>query len=93
MTLSWAPIPTGFANQQLARNLARTTVESRENTVKAGGCHPCPARQAPAAFLRRHTAELATHRGCQEDYVAARLANITAAALRARAVGGGVLVW
>ena len=25
----------GFANQQLARNLARTTVESRENTVKA----------------------------------------------------------
>jgi integrase/recombinase XerC len=26
---------TGFANQQLARNLARTTVESRERTVKA----------------------------------------------------------
>jgi integrase/recombinase XerC len=26
---------TGFANQQLARNLARTTVEGRENTVKA----------------------------------------------------------
>lgn len=25
----------GFANQQLARNLARTTVEGRENTVKA----------------------------------------------------------
>jgi hypothetical protein len=26
---------TGFANQQLARNLARTTVEGRENTVRA----------------------------------------------------------
>ncbi|WP_405612402.1 tyrosine-type recombinase/integrase [Streptomyces sp. NBC_01508] len=26
---------TGFANQQLARNLAQTTVEGRENTVKA----------------------------------------------------------
>ncbi|HUH70118.1 MAG TPA: site-specific integrase, partial [Mycobacterium sp.] len=25
----------GFANQQLARNLARTTVEGRENAVKA----------------------------------------------------------
>jgi len=25
----------GFANQQLARNLARTTVEGRENTVRA----------------------------------------------------------
>lgn len=25
----------GFANQQLARNLARTTVEGRENTIKA----------------------------------------------------------
>jgi len=26
---------SGFANRQLARNLARTTVEGRENTVKA----------------------------------------------------------
>lgn len=26
---------TGFANQQLARNPARTTVEGRENMVKA----------------------------------------------------------
>jgi hypothetical protein len=26
---------TGFANQQLARNLARSTVEGRENTVRA----------------------------------------------------------
>lgn len=26
---------TGFANHRLARNLARTTVEGRENTVKA----------------------------------------------------------
>lgn len=25
----------GFANQQLARNLARTTVDGRENTVRA----------------------------------------------------------
>ncbi|MFF9573090.1 hypothetical protein [Streptomyces sp. NPDC014685] len=30
---------TGFANQQLARNLARTTVEGRENTVKAFAAH------------------------------------------------------
>src|SRR6266567_2489454 len=28
---------TGFANQQLARNLARSTVEGRENTVRAFG--------------------------------------------------------
>ncbi|MCX4597769.1 hypothetical protein OG819_52010 [Streptomyces sp. NBC_01549] len=31
----FAAMLTGFANQQLARNLARTTVEGRENTVKA----------------------------------------------------------
>lgn len=30
---------TGFANQQPARNLARTTVEGRENTVKAFAAH------------------------------------------------------
>ncbi|MEU9338898.1 tyrosine-type recombinase/integrase [Streptomyces sp. NPDC048290] len=30
-----AAMLTGFANQHLARNLARTTVEGRENTVKA----------------------------------------------------------
>jgi hypothetical protein len=28
-------MPAGFANQQLARNLARSTVEGRENTVRA----------------------------------------------------------
>ncbi|GAA3194991.1 hypothetical protein GCM10010468_04990 [Actinocorallia longicatena] len=31
----FAAMLEGFANQQLARNLARTTVEGRENTVKA----------------------------------------------------------
>ncbi|WP_246203486.1 hypothetical protein [Streptomyces tailanensis] len=31
----FAAMLTGFANQQLARSLARTTVEGRENTVKA----------------------------------------------------------
>ncbi|MFE1781733.1 hypothetical protein ACFW9F_03845 [Streptomyces sp. NPDC059506] len=31
----FAAMLTGFANQQLSRNLARTTVEGRENTVKA----------------------------------------------------------
>jgi integrase/recombinase XerC len=31
----FAAMLTGFANQQLARNLARTTVEGRENMVKA----------------------------------------------------------
>lgn len=31
----FAAMLEGFANQQLARNLARTTIEGRENTVKA----------------------------------------------------------
>jgi hypothetical protein len=31
----FAAMLTGFANQQLARNLARTTVEGREGTIKA----------------------------------------------------------
>ena len=31
----FAAMLTGFANQQLARNLARTTVEGRESTIKA----------------------------------------------------------
>lgn len=48
---------------------------------------------AECRLLRGHTAELAAHSGYREDYVAARLANITRAALRARSVGGGVLVW
>ncbi|GGV93379.1 hypothetical protein GCM10015535_56260 [Streptomyces gelaticus] len=48
---------------------------------------------AECQLLRGHTAELAAHSGYREDYVAARLVNITRAALRARSVGGGVLVW
>ncbi|MGW1410798.1 hypothetical protein [Streptomyces sp. NPDC002403] len=48
---------------------------------------------AECELLRGHTAELGAHSGYREDYVAARLANITRAALRARSVGGGVLVW
>ncbi|MEU3220381.1 hypothetical protein [Streptomyces sp. NPDC006971] len=45
------------------------------------------------ALLGRHTAMLAARGGYWEDYVAVRLANITAAARRARSVGGGVLIW
>ncbi|WLQ48431.1 hypothetical protein P8A21_13395 [Streptomyces poriferorum] len=37
--------------------------------------------------------ELAAHSGYADDYVAARLANITAAAERAQDVDGGVIVW
>ncbi|MFB7209610.1 hypothetical protein [Streptomyces sp. NPDC056255] len=48
---------------------------------------------AECELMRGHTAELGAHSGYGEDYVAARLANITRAALRARSVGGGVLVW
>ncbi|MEL5955650.1 hypothetical protein AADR41_12865 [Streptomyces sp. CLV115] len=48
---------------------------------------------AECELLRGHTAELGAHSGYREDYVADRLANITRAALRARSVGGGVLVW
>ncbi|MFF3951777.1 hypothetical protein ACFYY1_01075 [Streptomyces sp. NPDC001890] len=48
---------------------------------------------AECELLRGHTAELGAHSGYGEKYVAARLANITRAALRARPVGGGVLVW
>ncbi|MET9659200.1 hypothetical protein [Streptomyces sp. NPDC006510] len=48
---------------------------------------------AECELLRRHTAQLGAHSGYGEDYVADRLANITRAALRARSVGGGVLVW
>jgi integrase/recombinase XerC len=35
----FAAMLTGFANQQLARNLARTTVEGRERTVNAFAAH------------------------------------------------------
>ncbi|MGW1651128.1 hypothetical protein [Streptomyces atratus] len=44
-------------------------------------------------LLHRNAATLAGGGGDRRDYVVARLANITRAALRARAVGGGVLVW
>lgn len=48
---------------------------------------------AECELMRGHAAELGAQSGYGEDYVAARLANITRAALRARSVGGGVLVW
>ncbi|MFF3122462.1 hypothetical protein ACFVRD_08845 [Streptomyces sp. NPDC057908] len=48
---------------------------------------------AECELLHRNAATLAGGGGDRRDYVVARLANITAAALRARAVGGGVLVW
>ncbi|MFE7356078.1 hypothetical protein ACFU8Q_23530 [Streptomyces sp. NPDC057543] len=48
---------------------------------------------AECELLHRNAATLAGGSGHRRDYAAARLANITAAALRARAVGGGVLVW
>ncbi|MGW7709142.1 hypothetical protein [Streptomyces sp. NPDC054771] len=47
---------------------------------------------AECELLRGHTAELGTRSGYREDYVADRLADITRAALRARSVGGEVLV-
>ncbi|MGW6203313.1 hypothetical protein ACWF9B_06650 [Streptomyces sp. NPDC055089] len=48
---------------------------------------------AECGLLRGHIAELAAHSGYADDYVAARLANITAAAERAQDVDGGVIVW
>ncbi|MET9919483.1 hypothetical protein ABZZ04_20620 [Streptomyces sp. NPDC006435] len=48
---------------------------------------------AECALLRGNTAALGAHSGYGEDYVVARLGNIERAALRARSVGGGVLVW
>lgn len=52
-----------------------------------------PAFLAECELLRGHIAELAAHSGYADDYVAERLANITAAAERARDVDGGVIVW
>ncbi|WNI24664.1 hypothetical protein [Streptomyces sp. ITFR-16] len=52
-----------------------------------------PALLAECALLRGHIAALAAHSGYAEDYVAERLANITAAAVRAQDVDGGVVVW
>ncbi|MCX4969508.1 hypothetical protein OHA98_33075 [Streptomyces sp. NBC_00654] len=48
---------------------------------------------AECELLRPHTEALAAHGGYRADYVAQRLANIAAAGERARAVGGGVIVW
>ncbi|MGW2177748.1 hypothetical protein ACWCXX_06545 [Streptomyces sp. NPDC001732] len=48
---------------------------------------------AECELLHGNTAVLGAHSGYGEDYVVARLGNINRAALRARAVGGGVLVW
>jgi len=46
----FAGMLSGFANRQLARNLARPTVEGRENTVRAfAACvRTCPWRRTPA---------------------------------------------
>ncbi|MFJ2087867.1 hypothetical protein ACIOEW_01220 [Streptomyces sp. NPDC087901] len=48
---------------------------------------------AECELLRGHIAALAAHSGYFDDYVATRLANITAAAVRAQDVNGGVIVW
>ncbi|MFJ1615370.1 hypothetical protein ACIODT_23210 [Streptomyces sp. NPDC088251] len=48
---------------------------------------------AECALLHRNAAALAGGGGDRRDYVAARLAHLTRAALRTRTVGGGVLVW
>lgn len=48
---------------------------------------------AECELLRPHVAVLAAHGGYRADYVAERLANITAAGVRALGVGGGVIVW
>ncbi|WP_329616122.1 hypothetical protein OG244_26290 [Streptomyces brevispora] len=51
-----------------------------------------PALLAECEVLRGHIAALAAHSGHLADYVATRLANITAAAERALDVDGGVIV-
>ncbi|MFJ7255322.1 hypothetical protein ACIQWV_22705 [Streptomyces sp. NPDC098085] len=48
---------------------------------------------AECALLHRNAAALAGGGGDRRDYVVARLAHLTRAALRTRTVGGGVLVW
>ena len=45
------------------------------------------------ALLRTHLAAVATAVGEQPDLVESRLDNIESAALRAREIGGGVLIW
>ncbi|WP_031515888.1 hypothetical protein [Streptomyces sp. NRRL F-5123] len=48
---------------------------------------------AECAALRPHLGELAVRGGYLPDYVRERFANIVAAAERARAVGGGIVIW
>ncbi|MCX5140399.1 MULTISPECIES: hypothetical protein [unclassified Streptomyces] len=48
---------------------------------------------AECELLGDHIEALAAHSGYADDYVAERLANITAAAERALDVDGGVIVW
>ncbi|MFI6154567.1 hypothetical protein ACIBCA_17985 [Kitasatospora sp. NPDC051170] len=48
---------------------------------------------AECAALRPHLDVLAGQGGYEADYVAARFGNIVAAALRAKAEGGGIVVW
>ncbi|MFJ3502646.1 hypothetical protein [Streptomyces sp. NPDC090135] len=48
---------------------------------------------AECEALRPHLADLAQRGGYGADYVADRFGNIVAAALRAKAEGGGILVW
>ncbi|WP_030212140.1 hypothetical protein, partial [Streptomyces bikiniensis] len=48
---------------------------------------------AECETLRPHLDHLAEQGGYRADHVAERFENIVAAALRARAEGGGVLVW
>lgn len=45
------------------------------------------------ALLREHLEALAAAVGKRSDLVGSRLDNIEAAALRAREIGGGVLIW
>ncbi|QHY96945.1 hypothetical protein SSPS47_17715 [Streptomyces sp. S4.7] len=50
---------TGFANQQLARNLARTTVEGRENAVKAFTAYiGVPVAAARGAAIRQQLLDM-----------------------------------
>jgi hypothetical protein len=48
----------GFANQQLARNLARSTVEGRENRDVAGLGVPADGRVRPRPTIYRHLAKV-----------------------------------
>jgi len=50
--------------------------------------------RAECALLATHTDDLLTEAsGYSEEYIATRLQNITNAANRATAIGGGILIW